>query len=213
MEPKSRQRDQRLRFSILLPLLALLTSGTLFLIPAYQGYNALVAAPVAGSKIILTTRTTTVEIPRDHAFRMASFMASLKVEGKIVALNMPGHFFQVLIAILMGKNAHWLPESIGPALWRVIAFPIFAAPGWWFVGEGLDNLLRGRKVGKASIIASSVLSIAFATFAALLRFGLTESERNDQEMLGYYMLGLALWSLLLAVPAFSWIRWKTYPAD
>jgi hypothetical protein len=205
---KISRSDERIRLSIILPIFAFVLSATAFLISAFQGYRALRAAPVKGSMIVLSNGRNTFEIPREGAMRAAWFMAGLAVEWKIVALNMPGHFFQLLIAVLLGKSAHWFPESLGPALWRVIAFPIFAAPGWWFVGNGLDNLVRMRKGRTTGIVASIVLAVLFAALALMLRFGLTESERNDQEMLSSYILGLALWVFLFAIPAFAWIRWK-----
>ena len=208
LESEEKRMDQGIKLSIVLPVFALLLSVTAFLVPAYQGYQALRAAPMRGSMIVLGTGTNTFELPRNRAAQTACFMAALSTEGKIVALNMPAHFVQLLISLSLGKSVHWFPESLGPALWRVVGFPIFAAPAWCFVGNGLDNLVRMKRARNTSLVTSIVLGVLFAALALMLRFGLTESERNEQEMLSYYIFGLALWSFLFAVPAFARVRRK-----
>jgi hypothetical protein len=194
------------RFSILAPVLAILLSESIFLLSACRVYRILHRAPQSNSMIEIGGSGNQFAFPRVHAFHMASILAALPVQGAIVALNVPGHFVHVIVALAQGQNGNWFPEALGPALWKVISYPIFAIPAWWFVGHGLDLLIDKRRPTKWNLWLGIGLAALFGCFGLALRFGLSEADRQGQELLSSYTIGLLLWSLLFAIPAVAWLH-------
>jgi hypothetical protein len=93
-----------------------------------------------------------------------------------------------------------------PWQWIAITYPMYALPAWVFVGWALDVWVRRRRMPASIGWVSGILSCGFAFLALGLRFGLTEAERNGQDLLMSYVVGFVLWAFLLAVPFIVWLR-------
>jgi hypothetical protein len=199
--------------SLLLPLLALLVSATLVLIPTVRAYVFLERAAQQKEIITVESGSTRFAMPTDKALIFAIYEAALRTQGQITVLNAPGQFFHVLVSRIIAGNGNWYPTVIGPSTWRVLIFPFYALPAWFFVGRGLDGLFRRKRLRKAEMVMSLSLAVIFLTFSLGLRFGLSATEREGQLMLDWYIYGFALWGILIAIPFIAWLRQRGIAAE
>ena len=110
----------------------------------------------------------------------------------------------MLISYAIAGKPFWWPQSLGPAVWDCLSFPLFAIPAWWYVGSEVDRLLRRERVRSTSAVTSTILVVIFGTVAAVLIFGL----RGDPGLVPGYMEGFTLWTFLIAVPLIARLRQK-----
>lgn len=195
-----------LKFSLWLPVFAVLLSAAIVLVPAFRLYLRWKAALGGGDKLVRTVGEFQMMIPRDHILRSALEMSAIREQGTICVLNAPGQPLGALASQLVVHHANGYPDSFGPILWRTLSLPLFAIPAWFFVGRGIDGLLLRRRMRLFDLTLSTILVLLSLALSAGLRFGLSESERAGQEMLVFYISGFGYWSLLFAFPLSAWVR-------
>lgn len=198
----------RLRFalSLWLPLLAVLLSAAIVLVPAVRVYLRWKTAIGNSDKLMLTMGEFQMMIPREHMLRSAVEMNAMREQGTIYLLNAPGYLLGAFASQLVVHHANGFPDSLGPFLWRVLSLPLFAIPAWFFAGRGIDGLLLRRRMRLFDLVLSAILVLLSLALSAGLRFGLSESERASDEMLVSHISGFAWWSLLFAFPLSAWVR-------
>lgn len=198
----------RLRFalSLWLPLLAVLLSAAIVLVPTVRDYLRWKTAIGNGDKLMLTMGKFQMMIPREHMLRSAVEMNAMREKGTISLLNAPGQLLGAFASQLAVHHANRFPDSLGPFLWKVLSLPLFAIPAWFFAGRGIDGLFLRRRMRLFDLVLSAILVLLSLALSAGLRFGLSESERASDEMLVSYISGFAWWSLLFAFPLSAWVR-------
>jgi hypothetical protein len=196
----------RFPLSLWLPVMAMLLSAAIVLIPAFRLYRHWKAILGTGDKLILTTGTFQAILPRERMPRSALEMAALREQDTICLLNAPGHLVGAFFSNVFTHRANWFPDLLGPFIWRVFSYPLFAIPAWFFAGRGIDGLLLRRHMRIADLIAGIILAVLSLGLSAGLRFGLSESERAGDELLIYYIYGFAWWTLLFSFPWAGWMR-------
>jgi hypothetical protein len=198
----------RLRFalSLRLPLLAVLLSAAIVLVPAVRVYLRWKTAIGNSDKLMLTMGEFQMMIPREHLLRSAVEMNAMREQGTISLLNAPGYLLGALASQLVVHHANGFPDSLRLFLWRVLSLPLFAIPAWFFAGRGIDGLLLRQRMRLFDLVLSAILVLLSLALSAGLRFGLSESERASDKMLVSYISGFAWWSLLFAFPLSAWVR-------
>lgn len=96
------------------------------------------------SAVIGRGSSTVFEIPANAFPRFALMAAAMKLEGPFAILHAPANFVNLVIAYVISQKPFWFPDSLGPAMWQCITYPLFAAPAWFFVGQGIERLRRGN---------------------------------------------------------------------
>jgi hypothetical protein len=190
-----------------LPTAALLLSSAFVLVPMVRMFFHAKAAARTPATYAMATERYEIVIPADHLLRFVFNEKAFQMQGPITCLNVPGQFLQVLVSRAITQDtSNWYPATLGRAVWRVISFPFFALPAWFFVGRGIDALFQKTRVNKLEMVVSLTLSILFLVLGIGLRFGLTDAERADQDLLNSYIAGFVLWAILIGIPFSAWLR-------
>jgi hypothetical protein len=201
---------KRLSFSRLLPLAAFTVSAVLVLIPFIRGYSALrrMSLDSAADGSI----EPRVVVPKGNLAAYALSISALREEPAITALNAPAQWVHLLVCLAMDTSAQWHPAGVSPGLWRVVSFPFYALPAWFFLGRGLDAFLKRTRLRRADAVASVGLALLFLSVSAVLRFDLNAAERQGQAT--WFMQGFGCWGILIAIPFAAWVwqRNTTVPA-
>jgi len=137
--------------------------------------------------------------------------AALRAEKPVTVLNAPAVIVEVIVSLVVSQTVDWHPASLMWPTWRALIYPIYAVPIWFYLGRGIDALWGHRVVRRRDAVISLLLAAIFATLACGFRFGLTQAERQDQDLLQWFIEGFALWAALFTVPFFAWIRQRTRP--
>ena len=191
----------RLSFAWLVPLAAFTVSAVLVLIPFIRGYSALRA--MSADSAADGSMEPRIVVPEGNLAAYALSISALREEPAITAMNAPAQWVQILVCLAMESSFRWHPAGMSAGMWRVVSFPFFALPAWFFLGRGLDAFLRRVRLGPADAVASIVLSLMFLSVSAVLRFGLTAIERRAQA--SWFMQGFGCWGILIAIPFAAWI--------
>jgi len=149
-------------------------------------------------------------IPTRGLFRVALERAGGRAEPIISVIETPGIFLGSAVSAIVARTPNWSPPYLTSSTWRTLIYPFFALPAWYFVGLGIDALAGRRGISKAGMVTSLILAIGSAAIAAGFRFGMSASERQGQDRLNWAIEGLALWTILFAIPFVAWLRHKTH---
>ena len=146
-------------------------------------------------------------IPRRRWLLSALEHVSWRHDHTIAALNIPGTPIETLISLPTSWPHLWHPEGLTFPAWRTLTLPFFCLPAWWFVGRGLDALVRRRSLHWIAYLAGAILCLLCLTALVGFQFGLSASERQD---MGWVILGFAFWSLAFGVLPCAWFHdWRT----
>lgn len=189
---------QRMRFSKLLPILALLVSLLWVTIPAIRTYVRLRCALRGSEAITLSWGEFAVVLTRDRLPRFALDTGGSMAAKPVIVLNAPARLVSLLPAHLIAHRPFWTPWGLMPSAWVAISFPIFAMPAWYFVGRGADGFLLRLRIKKTESILSVMLCGLFLAMTALMVFAFSPEERNHEW--SAYVAGFALWTVLFALP-------------
>jgi hypothetical protein len=160
------------------------------------------AARGTPSAVIGRGSSTVFEIPENAFPRFALMASAMRLEKPFTILHAPAHFVDLAFAYVISQKPFWFPDSLGPAIWQCITYPLFGAPAWFFVGRGIDRLRRGIRTPRSEVIVGAVLFLFFAVIAAVLRFALAD----DPGLVPGRVEGFTLWTLLFAIPVFAWSK-------
>jgi hypothetical protein len=197
-------------FTVLLPVLAFILSILLVFGKTASYFYALKHAAHGSGVASMGAAPYNFVVPSDAFWPTAFLGATLWAQDRILILNAPAHFVDVLISHLVSGKPFWFPNSVGPAAWACLTLPIFNLPAWWYVGFGIDALLGRRRVGKKNMVLCLILVLFFGITAGVLRFGLGD----DPGLQPGFIEGFTLWTFLFAIPLAAWLRQKlTNPKD
>ena len=195
----------RARIAVALPSATLLFSFSMFALSAFSSYHHLKNAEQPGTNYISIGQFA---FPKNRLPWIVLTGTAIEVHGPIAGFNVPGVAIDGLAKSMLGRYGSWSQDRLGLHLWRVLTSPLLALPAWWFVGRGFDGLAGNARMRRLDLIVGSALSIIACVLSAGLRFGLSDSEREGQDSLTWFIGGLALWTLLFAIPAIAWVRAK-----
>jgi len=192
-------------FTLLLPVISLLIAIGIIVVPALHFYYRLKPLAHGSEPITLRAGEFQMEIQPKELLPFSFQRATWWAEKPITILDVPGLFVGLPISWLLSLT-NWNPElALFPLQWRPILFPVYALPAWLYVGCGIDGLLGRRRVGRINMIFSIVIATAFALMCGGLECGISAAERQGQARLGWSIQGLALWTLLFAIPSVAWL--------
>ena len=145
-------------------------------------------------------------IQPDHITLFALEMICRSESEVISAINLPGVIPEVLISLPTTWPSMWKPTNFSAQSWRCLAYPFYCLPFWWFVGRGLDNIIRSKKQHWGLLLVGTVLTILFSVFWVGLQFSQYAADRSGT---GTLRGGLLFWALAFGIFPFEWIRqWR-----
>lgn len=148
----------------------------------------------------------TQPVPKERFLAYGFERAAFSAQGFVAALKVPAAVVAAALSWLVAQKPRWAPAGLMPWQWLVLTYPLYSLPAWIFVGWALDACIHRRPIPAVVGWTSAVLPCAFALFAIALRFGMTEAERADQDLLQSYIVGLAFWACLLTLPLIGLLR-------
>jgi hypothetical protein len=192
-------------FAYLLPLLELLFAAVIVLVPALIFFLRLKRMVHGAGSVSLSTSDIVITIPSDHFFSVAFDRAAWRAEKVATILNAPAKFVEIFVSLLIAHKANWYPAWLPPSTWRAVIYPLYALPAWVYVGLGIEAATGRRLVRRWNAVLSLFLALTCAVLLCGLRFGMSAAEREGQELLSWFIEGLALWAALFAIPFFAWM--------
>jgi len=151
-------------------------------------------------------------VPRDRFLPMAVHFGCFANASLVKALGVPGMFGELALSLGLSWPDSWHPAPLLLDDWRVLAFPFFSLPFWWFAGRGWDGLFRVRRLRWYSLLPGTLFSIMFLVLGVGLFFTNLENPKFEQAEIVWAFWGLGLWSFLLAAYPASWIRNRKFKA-
>jgi hypothetical protein len=196
-------------FAFLLPLLELLIWIFLVPVPSTLTYLSFRAGPPLSEKQIVT-ELGTFTISRQEVRQMVLEGPARRASHCLTALNMPALAIEILVSLPTVWPSSWHPANLSLDAWRSITFPFLCLPVWWFVGTGFDTWRRKERVGIATTVVTTLLSIGFAILAVGLTVEQIAMERDgttlESDRLWWPVMGMALWAVLFAIFPLAWWR-------
>ena len=174
------------------------------LVPMQTGLVYLRMLRRAGKAESLSIRAEGLEmrIPRDRFLYYAFQSVTLRESHAVTAINLPGVFVEVSISLPTTWPAMWHPKALLSDSWRAAILPFFCLPAWWFVGRGLDGVVRKRRLPWIMLVGGTVLFLACIAFWG----GFLTSSVSERRDLAWLMPGVAIWTLGFGTFLVVWIR-------
>ena len=188
---------------MLLPLIALVLWTVL--VPTQTGYVylRLVQLSHRSAEMELRPGDVTVSVPRSNLLAWSLNGIATREAPFTEAVNIPGTVGDILISLPTTWPETWHPANLSFNAWRIVSWPLFCLPFWWFAGRGFDALLGWRRPRWWTLLIGTLLCAGFLFLLCGLRFGLSASERSGTTWVYW---GLSLWTLLFATFPAAWIR-------
>jgi len=119
----------------------------------------------------------------------------------VTNMNLPGLPLDVLISRPISTQLKWLAGTVSLDGWKSLSLPFLCLPAWWLVGEGVDGLLKQRKLHTLKLLVGSILFLLFV----VILFGYFTSPVRDRADLSWLLPGFVLWTLAFAVLPTAWV--------
>ena len=189
----------------MLPLLQLLFGAATMLAPALLFFFRLKQMAHGTGSASISYDDIVMTIPSDHFLAVAFDRAGWWAEKPITILNTPAKFVEIFVSLLVAHKANSYPASLLSSTWHALIYPIYALPAWVYVGLGIDAGIGRRLVRRWNVGVSLFLALTCAILFCGCRFGMSSAERAGQELLSWFIIGFALWTILFAVPFVGWL--------
>jgi hypothetical protein len=196
---------RRFSFALLLPLAELAAWTEIVAAPTALTVYRLHQAARGSDRIGVHFGQFQITLPRRRWLPWALESVSMERWRAITAANLPGTAIETLISLLTSWPSLWHPSGLSSEAWRTVAYPFFCLPAWWFVGLGLDGLLRRRRLHWATLLTGSILCLLFLVPIFGFRFGLSAAERVG---MGWVFFGFGFWTVAFGILPIAWIRQK-----
>ena len=188
---------------MLLPILDLVSWGLIVLVPTILAYFHF---KHIGNTLEEFSIGPNLVVQPQNLFTFAFQMTAWTVEKTIIVMNAPACFFDPVVSLAVSGRTNWYPESLGHSAWRVLTFPFFALPAWFYVGSGIDALAGKKRVSKGGMIFGFVMAAVSIVIAGGAWFGLSAAERQGQELLPWFVSGFAVWAILFTLSPLAWLK-------
>jgi hypothetical protein len=191
-------------FTLLLPLFSLTLWIAIIAIPATLVFLNLRTMYQRNLSVDSIQNTYSLRFPRNQFLVRSVTAAAIRSGHTIEALDTPAFSIQLLFDRFSPSwPMEWTPIGLDFFAWRAVIFPIYCLPFWWFVGLGVDGLLKRRLLGWPVYLLGTFLCIGFIVLTIGLTFGV---PREDHQGFEIYLCGFALWVILFGVFPAGWIR-------
>ncbi len=182
-------RTDRIRFTVLLPLLSIISWVCFIAVPVTVGALQL-GDPHEGAH---------------HAFLDHTAEKVPHVALWFNGVDLPANFVELPVdRLLPAWPDTWYPAGFTVFTWRAVTFPFYALPFWWFVGLGLDTLFGRRRLVWPVLLLGSMLCILCAAGA----IALTQEGERPFDAPGVHLpiiVGAYLWAFLFAAFPTAWL--------
>jgi hypothetical protein len=195
-------REDRIPLSHILPVVDLALLVLLVFVPITMTAMHLYAALKGSSQVEIHSGQFDMTLPRDQIVPAAIRMVTLSKAQTMMAINLPGMVFEILISLPTSWPLTWHPAAMLLDTWRALVYPFFCLPFWWLVGCGLDGIVSRQRLHWSLLLIGTLLSGTCLTFALGFRFGMSVTERQDST---WVIAGFAAWSIAFAVLPSAWI--------
>lgn len=196
--------SRRISFSLLLPVLSLVLWVCLISVPTTLIYANFQLSARGAPAVSISSGMGKVTIPRKRFLRFAAAAATLRLVHVIQAIDLPAIAIELPFSRLSSTwPGTWTPAGMTVESWRAVIYPIYCLPFWWFVGVGLDGLLKRRHLRWPWLLIGTLLCGLFLFIALGLTFGLAA---NNHVGMAYVFWGFGLWIALLGIFPAAWLR-------
>jgi hypothetical protein len=192
--------------SFLLPFLALTVWSLLVPVPAIVLYDRLRQSAPITDPAHFHLGQFELSLPRNRLFSFCLRSVAEQRSHTITAVNLPGSIVEILISLPTSWPGLWHPKDFSANSWRSLVLPFFCLPAWWLVGCSIDGFLKRRTVHWGLLLTGSILSILFIVIFFGFLFGLSRSERGDED---WVLWGLGFWAVTFGVMPLVWLRQRT----
>jgi hypothetical protein len=195
-------RETRIHFSLLLPLIDLALLVLLVFVPITLTALHLYEASKGSNQVNIHSDAFDMSIPRNLIVPAAIRIATVPKAHAMVAINIPGILFEILISLPTSWPASWHPAALLLDTWRALVFPFFCLPFWWLVGRGLDGLLGKQRLHWSLLLIGTLFFGLCFALALGFHVSIPMSERDDS---GWIIRGLTGWTVAFAILPIAWI--------
>jgi len=199
----------RLPFCKLLPFVALALCVAVLAAFTTLSYLNLRRISAHGRAVLIHNHEVNVRIPPKQFFIASIVAAGTVATRPIQAINMPAMVTEALVsATARTWPDSWRPAAFGPTpvglfAWRGLIFPIYCLPFWWFVGLGLDALLKQRYLRWPTLLIGTLLCGLLIVIVLGFTFTLSAEDHKDGT---WIFCGFSLWILLFGTFPAAWLR-------
>jgi len=196
--------SRRISFSLLLPVLSLALWVCLISVPTTLVYANFQLSARGAPAVSFSSSLGKVTIPRKRFLRFAVVAATSHLAHVIQAVDLPAIAIELPLSRLSSTWPRtWTPAGMTVESWRAVIYPIYCLPFWWFVGVGLDGLLKRRHLRWPWLLTGTLLC-GFLVFLALgLTFGVSA---KDHVGMAYVFWGFGFWVALMGIFPATWLR-------
>jgi hypothetical protein len=197
--------SNRVPFTVLMPLLSLVMSVCLVLLPATFDYLAEQQNAIKAEQLSVDQGNPAAAPGRIQIIHNVLSIVDDTSADIINGIMLPGNAIDLPIdRLLPSWPDTWHPTGFSVFSWRAITFPIYCLPFWWFAGYGADALLKRRQPRWPTLLAGTFLCALFV----LLAIGgcLAPSPFSTPAVNIPIIIGAFLWTLLFATFPTTWIR-------
>jgi hypothetical protein len=191
------------RFTWLLPALALVVWAAVVVVPAVRMYERLRAVGDQGKNAAVAVETFRGTILPENFWAFAVNSAVVTHSHAITAMELPGTLVEMPIAVALTNPSLWYPKQMDQWTGSLLAMPLCCLPAWWLVGLGVEGLLGRRRVRWPLLLLGSA---AWGMFVFLLCGYLVGWMVPGHGAEGWVVTGLGLWIGLFAVLPLAWVR-------
>ncbi len=193
--------DISVRFTVLLPCLALAAWAVIVAVPTVRTYVQLRPIARLGKNATVSAGKFHTTIPPGSFAPFAVNSSVVTRSHALTALNLPGALLEMPVAVALTHPSEWYPKRLDQWTPSLLAMPISCLPAWWLVGLAIDALLGRRRLRWPLALLGCVLC---GMFALLLADYVLARTPGDQGPGGWVYVGLGMWIVLFAVLPAAW---------
>jgi hypothetical protein len=182
----------RLRFAVLVPVIAFLVS--LILLLPFRGELA--------TQVLYTLSPLSTAQPAPPS----GGGPEERRYAQVSALNLPALIAELPVGLLSADHTTWTPDGMDFRVWRALSYPVLALIFWWLIGRGFDALRNDGRTLRWGELTLAMLLFASGSIFCVGWFVATSAEDRSDLNLHWMGIGVVLWLVLEAVPLTIGIR-------
>jgi hypothetical protein len=205
---------RRISTGLLLPILSMAAWVFLIATPTTLTYVDIQQHARGAPAAIITNRDNRTKssyrwiVPRKRFLSYSADHSTRRFGHIMTAANLPAVAIELPIdRFTPSWPMTWTPFGMTVEAWRAITYPIYGLPFWWFVGVGIDGLLRRRHL-RWPICLIGTLFCGLCIFLTLgMTFGISAEEHKG---MAWVFCSFSLWiALLIPFPATWILQWRS----
>lgn len=199
---------RRIAASLLLPILSMALWVCLIATPTTLTYVDLQQHARGAPAVIITNKNYRWTVPRRRFLSFAADTSTRRFGTFMTAVNLPA----IAIALPIDRLTpawpmDWTPFGMTYQAWRAITYPIYCLPFWWFVGIGIDGLLKRRRLRWPACLIGTLFCGIFIFLTLALTFGLSAENHKGGAWVFY---AFSFWIAFFIPFPVAWVRlWRS----